>query len=83
MATLGSSSTLDEIKDAYADNASYIEDDSVAKAKIFVTACTLLLLRIPKDASQGGGERVVMNPELLEKQRSEATTTARPAEPER
>jgi hypothetical protein len=43
MSTLSSSSTRDEVLAAYADNASYEEDDSVPKAKAFVTACRLLL----------------------------------------
>lgn len=48
MSTLNSSSTLAEIEAAYADNASYAEDNSVAKARAFVTACRLLVLKYPK-----------------------------------
>jgi len=40
---LSSSSTRDDVLAAYADNASYEEDASVAKAKAFVTACRMLL----------------------------------------
>ena len=48
MSTLSSSSTLAQIEAAYADNASYAEDNSVAKARAFVTACRLLVLKYPK-----------------------------------
>jgi len=56
MATLGSTSTLEEIVAAYADNASYAEDGSAEKARGFVTACRLLLLRKPRRVSHGGAE---------------------------
>jgi len=48
MSTLNSSSTLAQIEAAYADSASYAEDNSVAKARAFVTACRLLVLKYPK-----------------------------------
>ena len=54
MSTLSSTSTLAEIKAAYADNASYVEDNSTAKAAAFVTACRLLLLDLPTRAGQSG-----------------------------
>lgn len=54
MSTLDSSSTLAEIKAAYADNASYQEDASVSKARAFCTACRLLLLNLPKRVAHGG-----------------------------
>jgi len=57
MSTLTSSSSIDEIIASYADNASYEEDGSVTKARAFVTACRLLLLKLPKSASVGGGDR--------------------------
>ena len=47
MSTLSSASTLAQVEAAYADNASYAEDNSVAKARAFVTACRLLL-KYPK-----------------------------------
>ena len=67
MSTLSSASTLQQIKDAYADNASYEEDASVAKAKIFITACRLLLVKLPKRAVHGGrgGEEVELEPDLI------------------
>ena len=54
MSTLSSSSTDAEVKAAYDDNASYGEDDSTAKAAIFITACRMLLRRMPKVAIHGG-----------------------------
>jgi hypothetical protein len=48
MSSLNSSSTLAQIEAAYTDNASYSEDNSVAKGRAFVTACRLLLLKYPK-----------------------------------
>jgi len=56
MSTLNSASTLADIKASYADNASYAEDGSPAKARAFITACRLLLLKLPKRASKGGGQ---------------------------
>ena len=47
MSDLSSSSTLAEVQAAYDDNASYEEDSSIAKARAFVTACRLLLRRVP------------------------------------
>ncbi len=41
---------------AYDDNASYVEDDSTAKAQVFITACRVLLRRMPKQVAQGGGD---------------------------
>ena len=74
MATLTSASTLAEIKAAYADNASYLEDGSATKARAFITACTLLLLRLPKRVSKGGGqgEEIELDPQLLADQIGEA-----------
>ena len=51
MSTLSSASTLAQIEAAYKDNACYEEDASVAKAKIFVTACRLLI-RTPSQISK-------------------------------
>lgn len=55
MSALSSTSSVDDIRDAYADNASWEEDGDVAKAKAFVTACRLLLLVLPRRMQQGGG----------------------------
>jgi len=75
MSSLTSASTLPEIKAAYADNASYVEDGSAVKARAFITACRLLLLRLPKRAMKGGrasGEEIELEPRLLAEQIGEA-----------
>lgn len=69
---LDSSSTLDQIKDAYADNASYAEDGSATKAKAFITACRLLLLKLPNVASKGG-ESLEFDRSLLRDQIEDAS----------
>jgi hypothetical protein len=51
MSSLSSASTLAEIAAAYVDNASYSEDSSAAKARAFVTACRILLLKRPTEVS--------------------------------
>lgn len=56
MSTLSSASTLDEIKAAYADNASYQEDSDVGKCRAFITACRLLLLKLPQSTRKGDSE---------------------------
>ena len=50
MSALTSASTLTDVQNAYVDNASYAEDASIAKAKAFVTACRILLLKLPAEA---------------------------------
>jgi hypothetical protein len=67
---LDSSSTLAQIKAAYADNADY--DDAadashVAKAKAYRHACRLLLVRLPKVSGQGV-EVLHLSPELIAKE---------------
>ncbi len=70
---LDSSSTLQEILDAYADNGSYGEEGSAAKGRAFCTACRLLLLQLPKRIASGrGGEEVELEPELIERQLQQA-----------
>jgi hypothetical protein len=75
MSDLNSASDWDAIKAAYANNASYDEDGSAAKARAFVTACRLLLLNLPKRVSKGGrlqGEEIEFDPRLLAEQIAEA-----------
>lgn len=62
MSMLSSSSTLAEIVAAYADNASYEEDSSASKAAAFITACRLLLLKIPKRTKHAGGSEIEVDP---------------------
>jgi hypothetical protein len=54
MSSLSSSSTDQQVWDAYDDNASYEEDASVTKAKAFITACRILLRRRPARISAEG-----------------------------
>lgn len=68
MSTLTSTSTIAQAKAAYFDNASYAEDESVAKCKAFITACRFLLLMMPKRASHGGrtGEEWEIDPGVIQ-----------------
>lgn len=45
---------VEAAKQAYYDNADYESDASVAKAKLFIAACTRLMILIPASAAQGG-----------------------------
>lgn len=73
MSTLTSSSTLAQIKAAYVDNASYAEDNSPAKARAFITACRILLLKLPRSAEgPGGGERVELEPRIIQDEANRA-----------
>jgi hypothetical protein len=64
MASLSSASTIAEIEAAYMDNAGYAEDRSAAKARAFVTACRLLLLKRPTEAGSGT-DRLVLSPDQI------------------
>lgn len=61
---LTSASTLDEIKAAYIDNAAYAELDSTSMARSFVTACRVLLLKLPKQTSKDNAN-AQFNPDLI------------------
>lgn len=73
MSTLTSSSTPAQIQAAYADNASYAEDNSAAKAKAFITACRMLLGLTPSSTSTAGVS-VDINLEVVERQQKSAET---------
>lgn len=72
MSTLSSASSLAQIKAAYADNASYAEDASASKAAAFITACRLLLLKLPSRAKQGAGFEVELDLTLIRSEMTEA-----------
>ncbi|MFZ5833016.1 MAG: hypothetical protein ACOY3P_23260 [Planctomycetota bacterium] len=74
VATLNSQSTREEILAAYADDASYAEDGSAAKARTFITACRLLLLKMPKRVSKGGtgGEELELDTRLIQEEKTAA-----------
>lgn len=76
MSTLSSASTLAEIKASYADNASYAEDNSLAKALAFKTAIILLLARTPgrvKMGTSGTGEELEHDHQSLREMYREVT----------
>jgi len=68
VATLTSTATLAQVRAAYDDNASYEEDGSVAKAKSFVTACRILLRRLPMSTGTGGGAYIQLSPTTIMEQ---------------
>lgn len=57
MATLSSSSTDVEVFASYDDNASYEEDSDRDKAAAFITACRLILRRLPIEFLVKGATR--------------------------
>lgn len=76
MSTLDSNSTRDDVLNAYADNASYQEDNSLTKAKAFVTACRLLLSpKFSARRSKGiNGTEVELDLALIRKELENAQT---------
>ncbi len=75
--TLSSSSTYEEVKAAYQDNASYREDESRTKALAFITACIFLADLLPISTSRDG--QSTSRESLLEQQhKAEAWLTANP-----
>lgn len=72
--TLTSASTLAQCQAAYDDNASYEEEASPTKARAFITACRVLIRRIPRRATHGGrgGEEVEMAVEAYRQEINEA-----------
>ena len=54
MGSLSSSSTLAQVEAAYDDNASWLEDQDLAKAKKFSEAVRILLRRSFSSATKGG-----------------------------
>lgn len=54
MSSINSTSTLDEVKASYDDNCSYQEDSSPTKCAAFITAATMLLRRLPREATKEG-----------------------------
>lgn len=51
----------------YLDNADYMAEDSVSKAKLFQTACRKLQL-MPKSIEQGGSAKVEFEPSVVKDQ---------------
>lgn len=65
MATVDSTSSRSEVQAAMADNASYSEDNSVAKARAYVTACNVWLVMYAFDESQQGNSGTRMRMDSL------------------
>jgi hypothetical protein len=63
--------TVDELLDAYDENADYEESGSTTKAAAFATACRRLCT-LPVESMQGNRHRVVMKPELYRELAAEA-----------
>jgi len=73
MSTLSSSSTLAEVLAAYDDNASYEEDESVAKARTFITAVLIMIRYAQRERKGGaGGAEHEFNLEVLGDELTEA-----------
>lgn len=75
---LDSSSTSAEVQAAYDDNASFEENGSVPQAQAFITACLLLLRRMPK-MTNVDGQSVQFNADFVsqELQRARRFVAAR------
>ena len=58
MGSLSSSSTLDDVIAQYVDNAAYDADESTSKCNLFIEACRVLLLKVPKRTRRGGADGV-------------------------
>jgi hypothetical protein len=65
VAILNGNSTLAEVRAAYDDNASYEEERSIEKTKAFITACRILLRRMPQGAGIGGGGYISLSPSTI------------------
>lgn len=62
---------VEAAKQAYYDNADYVAEGSVAKAKAFMSACARLLILLPASAAQGG-ESISISVNLLPAQQDAA-----------
>ncbi len=57
MSSLDSQSTNAEVWSSYDDNASYEEDQNIAKCRAFITAATILLRRRPSESIVDGNKQ--------------------------
>lgn len=51
---IDANSTTAEVEAEYDNTASYFADNDVAKARRFVTACRILIRRLPEEMTKGG-----------------------------
>ena len=73
MAVLDATSTIAEVEAEYFESASYVEDASVAKARRFITAARILLLRRPRQLTNPQGDSIQLSPDLLAEQIKDAS----------
>jgi hypothetical protein len=71
VADLSGTSTDAEVRRAYDDNASYVEDNSTVKARRFITAVRIMLQRTPSGMTKGSNA-LTFNVEVLQRQLEEA-----------
>lgn len=69
--TLTSASTLAQVQAEYDNNSSYVEDNSTAKAKAFITATRILIRRTPSSAAKGSNA-IGIRVDLLQKELADA-----------
>lgn len=74
MSTITSASTRQEVLDAIVDNASYLEDNSVAKCKIYITALRVYLRRWAFEESRSSGQSLRFNTANSERDLRDAQT---------
>jgi hypothetical protein len=74
MSSLSSASTRQQVLDAIVDNASYLEDNSVAKCKAYITALRIWLRRFAFEESRSGGESLRYNTSNSERDLRDAIT---------
>lgn len=71
MSTLNGSSTLAEVMASYDSNASYVEDNSLTKARAFITACSILLRRTPSNMEKASNT-LSFNVQVVKQERDDA-----------
>ncbi|MEM6260149.1 MAG: hypothetical protein AAGI37_17880 [Planctomycetota bacterium] len=69
---INGASTLADIKGQYLDNVDYEETASLSKARLFVSACRALLLKLPANTAGARGGAVAMSPGLIRDEMNQA-----------
>ncbi|MDE2100771.1 MAG: hypothetical protein KGL39_26230 [Patescibacteria group bacterium] len=72
MSSVTGTTTLPQLKQLYLANAGYAEDNSVAAARAFVSACRGLIVMLPAKSAHGKGGSVEFDPAMVQKQLEEA-----------
>lgn len=81
MSTLNGSSTLAEVMASYDSNASYIEDNSLSKARAFITACSILLRRTPSNMEKASNT-LSFNIQAIKQERDDAVAWLQARDPD-